>query len=77
VSAWLLPRTSAWWSSCACSDGSANPAEFLQIYTTILAVGGNEAVTANYFPEALIGPPQSWLMNLPQRSLTSGEELCR
>jgi hypothetical protein len=37
-------------------DGSVNPAEFLHIYSTsILAVGGNEAVTTNYFPVALTG----------------------
>jgi hypothetical protein len=35
-------------------DGTVNPAEFLQIYSTsILAVGGDEAVMANYFPVAL------------------------
>jgi hypothetical protein len=33
-----------------------NPAEFLQIYSTsILAVGANEAIIANYFPVALTG----------------------
>jgi hypothetical protein len=47
-------------------DGSVNPAEFLQIYTTsILAVGGNEVIMANYFLVALTGTAQSWLINLP------------
>jgi hypothetical protein len=53
-------------------DGSVNPAEFLQIYSTsILAAGGNEAVMANYFPVALTGTARSWLMNLLKGSLTS------
>jgi hypothetical protein len=59
-------------------DRSINPTEFLQIYTTsIPIVGGNEVVMANYFPMALTGLARSWLMNLPPRSLTSWEELCR
>jgi hypothetical protein len=53
-------------------DGMVNPTEFLQIYSTsILAVGGNEAVMANYFPVALTGMARSWLMNLPEGSLHS------
>jgi hypothetical protein len=31
----------------------------------------------NYFPVALIDTTRSWLMNLPETSLTSWEELCR
>jgi hypothetical protein len=31
---------------------------------------------ANYFPVASTGPARSWLMNLPQESFTSYEELC-
>jgi hypothetical protein len=58
-------------------DGSANPAEFLQIYTTsILAAGGNEAVMTNYFPMDLTGMAWLWLMNLPPESLFSWGELC-
>jgi hypothetical protein len=57
-------------------DRSFNPAEFLQIYTTpILAAGGNEAIMANYFPMSLTGMARSWLMNLPQGTLTSWVEL--
>jgi hypothetical protein len=53
-------------------DGSVNPANFVQIYTTsILATGGNEIIMVNYFPVALTGTTRSWLMNLPQESLTS------
>jgi hypothetical protein len=57
-------------------DRNVNPTEFLQIYTiSILIVGGNESVMANYFPMALTGTVRSWLRNLPQESLTSWEEL--
>jgi hypothetical protein len=53
-------------------DGMVSPAEFLQIYSTsILAAGGNEAIMANYFPIALAGTTQSWLMNLPEGTLDS------
>jgi hypothetical protein len=59
-------------------NGSVNPVEFPQIYSTsILAAGGNEPVMANYFLVALTGTAQSWLMNLPEGSLTSWAELCR
>jgi hypothetical protein len=52
-------------------DEMVNPVKFLQIYyTTILAAGGDEAVMANYFPVALTGTTQSWLMNLPEGTLT-------
>jgi hypothetical protein len=58
-------------------DGTVNPVEFLQIYSTsILAAGGNEAVMANYFPVALTGTTRSWLMNLPEGTLHSWSELC-
>jgi hypothetical protein len=58
-------------------DGSVNPTEFLHIYSTsILIIGGNEAIMANYFPVALTGTARSSLMNLPKGSLTSWAELC-
>jgi hypothetical protein len=34
---------------------------------------GNEAIMANYFPMALTGTAQSWLMYLPQGSYTLGK----
>ena len=53
-------------------DGKVNPTEFLQIYSTsILAAGGDETVMANYFHVALSGSACSWLMNLPQGSISS------
>jgi hypothetical protein len=57
-------------------DGSVNSTEFLQIYSTsILTAGGKEVIMTNYFPVALTGTARSWLMNLPQGSLSSWEEL--
>jgi hypothetical protein len=59
-------------------DRTVNPTEFLQIYSTsVLTVGGNEAIMANYFPVALTGTARSWLMNLPEGTLHSWSELCR
>src|SRR5438128_12484624 len=58
-------------------DGTANPDEFLQIYTTVVeAAGGTSKVMANYFPTALTGSARSWLMNLPHDSIRSCEDLC-
>jgi hypothetical protein len=58
-------------------DGTVNPAKFLQIYSTFILVAvGDEAVMANYFVVALTGVARSWLMNLPEGSFTSWQELC-
>jgi hypothetical protein len=58
-------------------DGTVNPTEFLQIYSTsILTAGRDEAVMANYFPVALTRTAQSWLMNLSEGSLTFWQKLC-
>ena len=46
-------------------DGTIDPEEFLQIYTTaIQAAGGCPQVMANYFHVALRGTARSWLMNV-------------
>nr|AAR87221.1 retrotransposon protein, putative, unclassified [Oryza sativa Japonica Group] len=59
-------------------DGSVNPAEFLQIYTTgIEAAGGDDRVMANFFPMALKGQARGWLMNMPPASVHSWEDLCQ
>src|SRR5581483_10329296 len=59
-------------------DGTVNPIEFLQIYTTaVSAAGGNEAVMATYLPMVLSGPARSWMMNLPRESIDSWAELSR
>jgi hypothetical protein len=53
-------------------DEIVNPVVFLQIYSTsILTTGGNEVIMVNYFPVALTGTTQSWLMNLPKGTLDS------
>jgi hypothetical protein len=53
-------------------DGTVNPTKFLQIYpTSILTVGKDEVVMANYFTVAPTGTARSWLMNLPEGTLTS------
>jgi hypothetical protein len=58
-------------------DGTVNPTEFLQIYSTsILATGRDEAVMTSYFPMALTRTTRSWLMNLPNGMLTSWQESC-
>nr|CAE03902.2 OSJNBb0026I12.10 [Oryza sativa Japonica Group] len=59
-------------------DGSINPAEFLQVYTTgIEAAGGDDRAMANFFPMALKGQARGWLMNLPPASVHSWEDLCQ
>nr|CAD41940.2 OSJNBa0070M12.17 [Oryza sativa Japonica Group] len=59
-------------------DGSVNPADFLQVYTTgIKAAGGDDRVMANFFPMALKGQARGWLMNLPLASVHSWEDLCQ
>jgi hypothetical protein len=59
-------------------DGTVNPTKFLQIYSiSILVVGGDEVIMANYFPVTLTGTTCSWLMNLPVGTLDSWLDLCR
>ncbi|XP_066162167.1 uncharacterized protein [Oryza sativa Japonica Group] len=59
-------------------DGSINPSEFLQIYTTIIVVaGGDYRVMANYFPMALKDQARGWLMTQPPDSIHSWEDLCQ
>lgn len=59
-------------------DGSVDPLEFLQTYaTTIQAVGRDEKVMANYFPIALTSRAWSWMMSLPENSVSSWKDMCR
>jgi hypothetical protein len=59
-------------------DGSVNPTEFLQMYSTsILDAERDEAIVAKYFLVALTGTARLWLMNLPEGSLTTWVEMCR
>jgi len=58
-------------------DGATDPSEFLQIYATAIhASGGDQDVMANYFHVALTGPARSWLMNLPDSTIGSWEQMC-
>ena len=59
-------------------DRRLNPAEFLSIYTIVVqAAGGrDEKVFANYFPLALKSNVRSWLMQLPENSISSWADLC-
>jgi hypothetical protein len=53
-------------------DGTVNPTEFLQMYSTsILTAGVDEDVMANYFPVALTSMARWWLRNLLEGMLTS------
>jgi hypothetical protein len=57
--------------------GTSNPAEFLQVYVTVItAAGGDTTVMATYFHVALSRPARTWLMNLTPGSIYSWEELC-
>jgi hypothetical protein len=58
-------------------DGTANPVEFLHLYTvSVQAAGGNDKAMANWFPMGLKDATRSWLMNLPEESIATWGELC-
>ena len=58
-------------------DGNANPIEFLQLYTVgIQAASGDSKVMANWFPMALKDAARTWLLNLPEESISSWSDLC-
>jgi hypothetical protein len=47
------------------------------VYQTIIeVVGGDDRVKANFLPTALTGVARSWLINLPEGSITSWDQLC-
>nr|AAT76354.1 putative GAG-POL precursor [Oryza sativa Japonica Group] len=57
-------------------DGSTDPEEFLQVYSTVLyAAGADDNALANYLPSALKGSARSWLMHLPPYSISSWADL--
>jgi hypothetical protein len=57
-------------------DGSTDPEEFLQVYSTILyAADVDNNMLVNYLPAALKGSARSWLVHLPSRSISSSEDL--
>jgi hypothetical protein len=58
-------------------DGTSNPKEFIQVYQTVIeAVGGDDRVKANFLHTALTGAARSWLINLPEASIQSWDQLC-
>jgi hypothetical protein len=58
-------------------DGSNNSEEFIQVYQIVIeAAGGDDRVKANFLPMALSGVARSWLINLPEGSIHSWDQLC-
>nr|AAP20843.1 retrotransposon protein, putative, Ty3-gypsy sub-class [Oryza sativa Japonica Group]ABF96690.1 retrotransposon protein, putative, Ty3-gypsy subclass [Oryza sativa Japonica Group] len=57
-------------------DGSTDPEEFLQVYSTVLyAAQADNNALANYLPTALKGSARSWLMHLPPYLVSSWANL--
>ena len=55
-----------------CYDGTADPAEFLQLYELgIEAANGDEKFMANWFPMALKDDARTWLLNLAPGTISS------
>ena len=58
------------------TDGTADPAEFLQLYELgIEAANRDEKVMANWFPMALKDGARTWLLNLPPGLISSWDEM--
>jgi hypothetical protein len=59
-------------------DSKLNPFEFLKIYTIAVQAAGarDDKILANYFPLVLKPNVRSWLMNLPEGSISSWSDLC-
>jgi hypothetical protein len=58
-------------------DGSSNPEEFIQVYHIVIeAAGGDDRVKANYLPTSLFSAARSWLINLPNGSIYTWDQLC-
>jgi hypothetical protein len=58
-------------------DGSSNPKEFIQVYHTVIeATGEDDRVKANYLPMVLSSTTRSWLINLPEESIYTWDQLC-
>ena len=51
-------------------DDTTNPRDFLQLYSLAAAVvGADEIMMTSWFPLALKGDAQTWLLNLPKCSI--------
>jgi hypothetical protein len=58
-------------------DGSINLEEFIQVYHTVTkAAGGDNWVKANYLSTTLSSMARSWLINLPEGSIYTWDQLC-
>jgi hypothetical protein len=58
-------------------DGSSNYEEFIQVYQAVIgAAGGDDQVMTNFLHTALTGAARSWLINLPEGSIYSWDQLC-
>jgi hypothetical protein len=58
-------------------DRTSNPEEFIQVYQTVIeAARGDDLVKANFLHTALTGAARSWLINLPEASIQSCDQLC-
>jgi hypothetical protein len=58
-------------------DGSSNLEEFIQVYYTVIEItGGDDRVKANYLSTVLSGAVRSWLINLPNGSIYTWDQLC-
>ena len=56
-------------------DDTADPAEFLQLKSSIEAANGDEKVMANWFPMALKDGARTWPLNLPPGTTSSWDEM--
>jgi hypothetical protein len=58
-------------------DGSSNPEEFIHVYHTVIeATGGDNRVKDNYLSMTLSDMARSWLINLPEESIYTWDQLC-
>jgi hypothetical protein len=58
-------------------DGSSNREECIQVYHTVIyAVSGDDRVKANFLHTTLSEAARSWLINLPEGSIHSWDQLC-
>ena len=57
-------------------DGKENPENWITLYEiTVRSATGDEHVMANYFPVVLDQAGHEWLLDLPENSFDSWEEL--
>jgi hypothetical protein len=55
----------------------SNPEEFIQVYQIIIeAAGEDDWVNANFLHTTLSGAARSWLINLPEGSIHSWDQVC-